>query len=272
MSSSGSIGVFDSGIGGLAITQEIRKLLPNEDIIYVADSLHAPYGEKNDAFILQRCMAITEYLISQNVKAIVVACNTATTSCIEALRERYSIPFIGTEPGIKPAVLNTKTGIIGVLATPRTLKTTSFSALADRVALNIQVELMPCPDLVQQVESLKLDYDAAAEVVRQYVQPLTEKGVDTLVLGCTHYAHLLPVISRVAGPQVRIINTEVAVAKEVMRRLNHAKLNKADLKTADLNTASTELAATRFITSGNQTHFQKQVDVLWGAGFTVAGF
>lgn len=262
MSSNGSIGVFDSGIGGLAITREIRKLLPNDDIIYVADSQHAPYGEKTDAYILQRCIAITEYLIARNVKAIVVACNTATTSCIDALRERYTIPFIGTEPGIKPAVLNTKTGIIGVLATPRTLKTNSFSALADRVAVNIQVELMPCPDLVQQVESLQLDYESAVEVVKQYVLPLIEKGVDTLVLGCTHYAHLMPVIKSIAGPQVRIINTEVAVAKEVLRRLDTAKLN----------AANTGLATTRFITSGNRTHFQKQVDVLWGPGFTVDSF
>ncbi|EGN75633.1 glutamate racemase [Idiomarina sp. A28L] len=262
MSSNGSIGVFDSGIGGLAITREIRKLLPNDNIIYVADSRHAPYGEKTDAYILQRCIAITEYLISQDVKAIVVACNTATTSCIEALRERYSIPFIGTEPGIKPAVLNTKTGIIGVLATPRTLKTNSFSSLADRVALNIQIELMPCPDLVQQVESLQLDYDSASEVVKQYVLPLIDKGVDTLVLGCTHYAHLMPVIKRIAGPEVRIINTEVAVAKEVLRRLDKT----------DLNTTNQGLATTKFITSGNQAHFQQQVDVLWGEGFDVDVF
>ncbi|RUO22558.1 glutamate racemase [Aliidiomarina iranensis] len=260
MSLNGSIGVFDSGIGGLAITQEIRKLMPNEDIVYVADSLHAPYGEKTDAAILQRSIAITEFLLTQNVKAIVVACNTATTSCIDALRQRFNIPFIGTEPGIKPAVLNTKSGVIGVLATPRTLQTNSFSALADRVALNIQVELMPCPALVEQVESLQLDYAAAKDVVAQYVTPLMAKGVDTLVLGCTHYAHLLPVITKVAGPQVTIINTEVAVAREVQRRLHQA----------NLMGEKQQGGSTQFYTTGNPTQFQRQVDMLWGAGFQVA--
>ncbi|MFQ3237257.1 MAG: glutamate racemase [Paraglaciecola sp.] len=248
------IGIFDSGIGGLSIAKEIKKLLPSEHIVYVADTGHAPYGDQSDQYILQRSLAITDFLVSHNVKTIVVACNTATTGCIATLRERYNVPFIGVEPGIMPGILNTKSGVVGVLATSKTLITPSFAMLAGRVAANINIEIMPCPDLVLQVEALKLDYSEAAEVVKKYVLPLLEKGADTLVLGCTHYGYLAHVIAQVAGPNVTLIDTQNAVAKEVMRRLENGKL---------LGIPG-EQGKAQFYSSGNLGAFQRQVKKLWG--------
>lgn len=256
------IGIFDSGIGGLSIAKEIRTLLPSEHIVYVADTYHAPYGDRSDQYILQRSLAITDFLMSQNVKAIVVACNTATTACIATVRERYRLPFIGVEPGIMPGIINTKSGVVGVLATSKTLITPSFATLASKVAPNIKIEIMPCPDLVLQVEALKLDYSDAAEVVKKYVLPLIEKGADTLVLGCTHYGYLAHVIAQVAGPNVTLINTQSAVANQVMRRL----------KNDSLLAPPGQLGTDQFYSNGHLDTFQRQVTQLWGQPSQVQQF
>lgn len=253
------IGIFDSGIGGIAIARKIRELLPAESILYVADTQHAPYGEKSDDYILQRSVAITDFLIAHQAKAIVVACNTATTSCIAQLRARYDIPFIGVEPGVKPAVLHSQSGVVGILATPKTLTTRSFSSLTERFSSQVKVEVMPCPDLVTQVEALGLAFNEAEPVVRKYVAPLLAKGADTLVLGCTHYSHLAPVIAAVAGPQVRIVSTEEPVAREARRRL----------ESAGLLCDSQQAGNACFYTSGSLPLFQQQVARLWGASSAV---
>lgn len=258
--SSGSIGVFDSGVGGLPIARAIAALLPEETLLYVADSRHAPYGEKSEEYILARSFAVSDFLISQGAKAIVVACNTATTSCIAALRDRYQLPIIGVEPGVKPAVLNTRSGVVGVLATPKTLVTDSFAALAHKVAGDVQIEVMPCPQLVAQVESLQLGHDQAVAVVSQYVRPLLEKGADTIVLGCTHYVHLKAVIQEVAGPQVLVISTEDAVAREVKRRLELAQL---------LAAQSPSSGQHQFWSNNGLALFQRQIDTLWGSAAAV---
>ncbi|WP_321276679.1 glutamate racemase [Thiomicrorhabdus indica] len=247
------IGIFDSGIGGLPIAQKVRELLPSEDIIYVADTAFAPYGEKSEAEILQRAIQVIEFLLSKNVKAIVVACNTATMVAIKTLRERYGVPFIGVEPGVKPAAIHTKTGVIGVLATEKTLSSHAFDALAKRVAGNVQMEIQPSPKLVHLVENLQLDFDQAHKAVREYVEPLMIKGADTIILGCTHFAHLTPVIEQVAGSPVTVISTELAVAKEVQRRLDLEKL----LCVATLP------AMNRFYTSGDLDLYRKQIAHLW---------
>lgn len=262
---SAPIGVFDSGVGGLPIARAIRALLPREDLLYVTDSRHAPYGAKSDEAIRARAFAVSDFLVSRGAKAIVVACNTATTTSIAAMRERYALPVIGVEPGVKPAVLNTRTGVVGVLATPKTLVTDAFTSLAHKVAGNVRVEAMACPDLVAQVESLRLSHDEAADVVTRYVQPLLDKGADTLVLGCTHYVHLKPVIMAVAGPEVQVISTEDAVAREVRRRLELAGL----LRTAE--GADTPVGGNQFWSNADHTLFKRQVDVLWGEGEDVQG-
>jgi len=248
------IGVFDSGIGGLPIAKKIRELLPHENVVYVADTQHTPYGEKSEAFILQRSLAITDFLLTHNVKAIVVACNTATMVSIKTLRERYDIPFIGVEPGVKPAAIHTQSGVIGVLATEKTLDSHSFNDLANRVAGHVQVEIQPSPKLVRLVESLQLNNADAFQAVESYVHPLIEKGADTIILGCTHFAHLTPVIEKVAGDNVSVISTELPVAKEVARRL----------ETLNLLTDEASPGKISFFSNHNQALFQKQVKHLWG--------
>lgn len=254
------IGVFDSGVGGLPIARAIRSLLPREDLLYVADSYHAPYGAKSDEAICARAFAISDFLLSRRAKAIVVACNTATTTCIASMRARYDVPIIGVEPGVKPAVLSTRSGVVGVLATPKTLVTDAFTSLARKVAGNVRVEVMACPDLVLQVESLRLSQDEAEAVVAQYVKPLLEKGADTIVLGCTHYVHLKPVIMAVAGPSVQVISTEEAVAREVHRRLDLAGLLREGRGEV------TRPGANQFWSNAPGAVFQRQIEVLWGAG------
>lgn len=254
IASSRPVGIFDSGIGGLSVAQKIRELLPNEDIVYVADSLHAPYGEKSDSYIFHRMGAVTEFLLARNVKAVVVACNTATTTAISRLRACYPIPIIGVEPGIKPAALSTHTGIIGVLATPRTLQTHSFTALAQRFAKNARIEIQPCPDLVTRIEALNLNDEQTVTLLRQYIFPLLDKGADTIVLGCTHYNHLSGLISQVAGENISIIKTDAAVAREVARRLSSEAL------LATNNHAGNE----EFWTSGSLAVYHQQIEQLWG--------
>ena len=256
------IGVFDSGIGGLSVAQKIRELLPAEDILYVADTAHAPYGDRTDQYILERSFAVTDFLISRNVKAVVVACNTATTTCIAALRARYSLPFIGVEPGIKPAAQNSRSGVIGILATPKTLVTDAFVELAHRVSGEVKIEIMACPELVMQIEDLKLNFHEVSELVGQYVRPLLAKGVDTIVLGCTHYVHLVPVIAAIAGPSVLIVSTETAVAKEVQRRL----------KDEGLMLNESRVGREEFWSNGPLEYFQKQIHHLWGKQATVQQF
>jgi len=249
------IGIFDSGIGGLSVAAKVRELLPADDILYVADSRHAPYGDKSDDFILERMNTVTDFLLGQGAKAVVVACNTATTSAIAQLRATYSVPIIGVEPGVKPAVLATRSGVVGVLATPRTLQTHSFSALAARFSSTVSIAVQPCPDLVGQIEALRFDDDRTLELLHRYILPLLEKGADTIVLGCTHYNYLAERIALVAGPDVQIVSTESAVAREVVRRL------KCEGLLADSDSIGTEA----FHTSGEVAVFGRQIECLWGA-------
>ncbi len=249
-----TIGVFDSGVGGLSIASSIRQLLPNEDLIYVADSAFAPYGDKSVAFIEQRASAIITFLIQRKVKAVVVACNTATVSTIHKLRENHTIPIIGVEPGVKPAVLNSNSGIIGVLATTQTLKSSSFSELSRRFAGDVKIEVQACPGLVEQVEALKLDHHETDSLIKTYVSPLLEKGADHIVLGCTHYAYLAPAIQKLAGPDVKIINTATAVTNELIRRLDYE----------GLLSASNNPGRDEFWSSGHQAVASEQFSLLWG--------
>lgn len=258
IASANPVGIFDSGIGGLSVARKIRELLPGENIVYVADSLHAPYGEKSDNYIFQRMSAVTAFLLARGVKAVVVACNTATTTAISRLRARYSIPIVGVEPGIKPATLSTHTGVIGVLATPRTLQTNSFTVLAERFAENVKIEIQPCPDLVARIEALNFNSDQTITLLKQYIEPLLDKGADTIVLGCTHYNHVSELISEIAGKNVAIIKTDAAVAKEVARRLSSEGL----LAVSD-HTGSEE-----FWTSGPLTAYHQQIEQLWGKSST----
>ena len=221
----GPIGVFDSGVGGLSVLRHIRALLPHEDLLYIADSGNAPYGDKPPGWIRERSLELAGWLVDRGAKAIVIACNTATAAAAGALRERLALPVIGMEPAVKPAAAATRTGVVGVLATVGTLKSAQFAALLDRFASGIEVVTQPCPGLVECVERGELDDPATRALVARHVAPLLARGADTLVLGCTHYPFLRPLIAEAAGPQVALIETGGAVARQLMRRLDEAQID-----------------------------------------------
>lgn len=213
------IGIFDSGVGGLSVYQAIRHALPDEDLIYIADSRHAPYGERSSEFIIARAIALTEFLISHGAKAVVVACNTATVIAVDILRQRFSIPIIALEPAIKPAVAHSQSGTVGVLATRRTVESPSVARLCRDYAADAKVMLQPCPGFVERVELGDIDSPATLDLVAQHLAPLLQSGADTLVLGCTHYVYLRAAIQQVAGGDVLVLDSSEAVARQVARRI-----------------------------------------------------
>src|SRR5688500_4882553 len=215
---SGPIGIFDSGVGGLSVLLEVRRELPHEDLLYVADSAHAPYGDKPAEFIERRAATIVDFFIGQGAKAIVVACNTATGIAIEGLRARQSMPIVGIEPAIKPAVSVTKSGVIGVLATRQTTASARVARLGGTHASGVEVVAQACPGLVEQIENGELASGETRALVAEYVRPLIERGADAIVLGCTHYPLVRDAIESAAGPAVTIIDPAAAVAREVRRR------------------------------------------------------
>lgn len=248
------IGVFDSGVGGLSVLREIRRALPGEDLLYVADSGFAPYGDRPGQFIQERAEAIVEFFHSERVKAVVVACNTATAVAIQALRSRYEIAIVAMEPAVKPAAEITRSGVVGILATTQTLASDSFSRLAERYGKGVRLVLQPCPGLVELVEKGEVDGSAAQSLTARYVSPLIEQGADTIVLGCTHYSFLSPVIRAAAGPAVFVIDPAVAVARELHRRL----------KTSELLSPKDKAGTERFWTSGVPGRVHPVIAKLWG--------
>ncbi len=229
MSSAAPIGVFDSGVGGISVLREMRRLLPRENLVYYADSGHCPYGGKTREQIQARAVAITEYLIARGAKLIVVACNTATIAAVEHLRATYPIPFVGMEPAVKPAAAQTRSGVVGVLATGAALAGDKFHKLVADHAGGVRVITQPCPGLVEKVEAGLLDGQETRELVQRYTAPLLQQGADVMVLGCTHYPFLRPMIQDVVGPGVSLIDTGAAVARQAQRLLEREGLaNDAD--------------------------------------------
>ena len=218
------IGVFDSGVGGLSVLREIRRELPAEDLIYVADSGYAPYGDRPEEYVRGRAVAIMEFLRGQRAKAVVVACNTATGIAVDALRARYDVPIVAIEPAVKPAAAQTRSGVVGVLATTQTLAGQKFAKLVRTHAEGVEVLTQAAPGLVDQVEAGQLAAASTRSLVEQYLRPLLEKGADTIVLGCTHYPFLEDAIRDVAGPSVTVIDSAIPVARELRRRLRTSGL------------------------------------------------
>jgi len=213
------IGIFDSGSGGLSVLKEIQKVLPSGHFIYFSDNAHCPYGEKSAAYIQDRARAITRLLTDKGAELVVVACNTATGAAIATLRAEFDIPFVGMEPAVKPAALGTKSGVIGVLATAGTLKASKYLNTKGIYQHDVRIEEHVGEGFVQLVERLELDGPEVERVVRASLQPLLDAGADTIVLGCTHYPFLRPVIERIAGPEVRVIGPAPAVARQVRKVL-----------------------------------------------------
>ena len=208
------IGIFDSGVGGISIWQEITTLLPNEETIYLADSKNAPYGQKSKQKILEFSIKNTELLIEKGCKIIVIACNTATTNAIDYLRSNYDIPFIGIEPAIKPAALQTNTNAIGILATKGTLSSGLFHATSQKFTKGITVVEQIAEGLVPLIESGKIDSPEMAILLQKYLKPMLDANIDYLVLGCSHYPFLIPKIRKLVGETVTIIDSGEAVAKQ----------------------------------------------------------
>ncbi len=212
-----TIGVFDSGSGGLSVLRELLKLLPKEKYVYFADNAHCPYGEKTAEYVQDRARAVTDILLGMGADIIVVACNTATAAAIEVLRAEYpAVPFIGMEPAVKPAALGTRSGVIGVLATAGTLKGSKYLNTKGKYGNNVRIVERVGRGFVELVESGTLSGPEAESVVRESLQPLLDEGADTIVLGCTHYPFLMDVIKSIAGPSVRIIDPAPSVARHTV--------------------------------------------------------
>ena len=224
------IGVFDSGSGGLSVLKEIIRLLPDEQYIYFADNAFCPYGEKTAAEIRSRAHVITDRLLAEGAGIIVVACNTATAAAIADLRESYpDIPFIGMEPAVKPAAIGTRTGVIGVLATAGTLKGSKYLNTKGKYEDDVKIVEHVGQGFVELVEACDLDSPKAEEIVRESVTPLLAECADTIVLGCTHYPFLAPVIQRIAGDDVTVIDPAPAVARQTVKVMQQRGLLPASL-------------------------------------------
>nr|WP_297350817.1 glutamate racemase [uncultured Caldimonas sp.] len=209
-----TVGVFDSGVGGLSVLRALRRRLPATPLVYVADSGFAPYGERGDDYVVARCRFITEFLQQQGARILVMACNTATAAAGKLLREAHpELTIVGVEPGVKPAVAQSQKRCIGVLATSGTLTSTKFQTLLDGFRNEAQIHLQPCPGLAHAIEQGDPHATQVSELVHRYCTPLRDAGVDTVVLGCTHYPFVAETIQRALGPEVRLIDTADAVAR-----------------------------------------------------------
>jgi len=256
-SATAPIGVFDSGVGGLSVLRAIRTRLPREPLIYVADSGHAPYGDRDIAYIRERAIAIVGFLVAEGAKEVVVACNTATVVAIEALRAAFDVPIVALEPAIKPAVEATRSKVVGVLATTRTLESPAVTRLASRFGSAAHILLQPCPGLVEQVEHGAIDDPATTTLLERHLAAPMAAGADQLVLGCTHYAFLRERIQAIVGPEVTLIDSADAVARQTERRLPFACA------------AASGRDRVEFYASGDPALVAARIEALWGAPISV---
>ena len=250
-----AIGVFDSGLGGLSVLREVVRLLPAESAIYVADSGHCPYGGKSAEAITARAAAITEFLLARGAKLIVVACNTATIAAVEYLRANYDVSFVGMEPAVKPAVAATRSGVVGVLATGAALAGEKLHRLIDRHRGDVRIITQPCSGLVELVEAGELDSPRSRALLARYTEPLVAAGADTLVLGCTHYPFLRPVLAEMLGPGIILLDTGEAVARRVASLLDRE----------GLRAPAGRNGAIEWWSSGDPTQMAATGSLLWGS-------
>jgi glutamate racemase len=260
------LGVFDSGVGGISVLREIARLLPDLDLAYVADTAYVPYGTRPPEIIRERSLAITTFLIDRLAsRAVVVACNTATTHAVDALRRTFPhTPIVGMEPAIKPAAAASRSGIVGVLATGATLRGERFASLVERYTDDIELLTQPCPGLVEQVEAGDLDGDETVALLREYTEPMLARGADTIVLGCTHYPFLRDALQRLVGPEITVIDTGLAVARQVARVIADGPDTNAT--TPDSPPAAAMSRTVTFYTTGDPARARPAIERLWGRG------
>lgn len=220
MSSTNPIGVFDSGVGGLSVLRAMRALMPNENVIFFGDQGHVPYGPRPLEEVRAFSVAITRWLLGEGAKLIVVACNTASAAALKYLRETFpDVKFVGMEPAVKPAAETTRTGRVGVLATPATFQGALYASVVERFANGVTLLQDTCPGLVQEIEKGNLDGEATRRILDAALGPMLERNIDTVVLGCTHYPFVIPLIERICGDSVRVIDPAPAAARQAERLL-----------------------------------------------------
>ncbi|MEB4589408.1 glutamate racemase [Candidatus Thiothrix sp. Deng01] len=241
------IGVFDSGLGGISVLREIHRLLPAEDLIYVADSGHAPYGGKEPDYIRHRSQRVAEFLLGQGAKVLVVACNTATVHAVEFLRATLPIPVVGIEPAVKPAAHLTQTGVIGVLATQQTVNSPRLHRLIKEHAGHVEVITQACPGLVEHVEAGDFSSEDLMQLLKHYTLPLLEAGADVLVLGCTHYPFLSDAIHVVTHGRMTVLETSTPVTHQLMRVLDKHALRRGSAAEGDVRFYSSREDEQHFI-------------------------
>jgi glutamate racemase len=219
------IGIFDSGVGGLSVLREIHHQYPGEDCVYVADQVHVPYGTRTREQVLEYSEGIVRYLLGRGSKIIVVACNTASAVALAELRKNFpDIPFVGMEPAVKPAAEGTSSGVVGVLATPATFQGDLYASTVERFARGVKIIQDTCPGLVDQIESGKIDHPDTWRILEEALVPMLEEGVDEVVMGCTHYPFVIPIIREIVGEEVRVIDPAPAVARQTGRLLENFDL------------------------------------------------
>src|SRR5688572_27073288 len=251
------IGVFDSGVGGISVLKAIREQMPEELVIYFGDQGHVPYGSRSIEQIQNFSEAITRFLLGQGAKIIVVACNTASAAALKHLREKFpDVQFVGMEPAVKPAAEHTRTGRVGVLATPATFQGALYASVVERFANGVELLQNTCPGLVQQIEQGNLDGEETRRILEEALLPMLDMNIDTVVLGCTHYPFVIPLIQQIVGSSVRVIDPAPAVAKQVRRVLEARGLKRESESQGDL----------KLYTSGDPDAFRSMLPVLLGEG------
>jgi glutamate racemase len=249
------IGVFDSGMGGLSVLRAIRRLLPTQPVIYIGDQFHVPYGQRTLEEVRGFSREVTNFLLAQGARLIVVACNTASAAALHVLRAEFpDVPFVGMEPAVKPAAEQTHTGVVGVLATYATFQGSLYASVVERFAHDVTLLQDPCLGLVPEIEKGNLDGRETRTILTKILNPMLEKGIDTIVLGCTHYPFVIPLIQDIVGSSVRVIDPAPAVARQTQRLLlEHGWLSE-----------NKENAVVKYFTTGDAQQMQKLLPLFIG--------
>lgn len=249
------VGIYDSGIGGLSVLREIKEMLPFQPLYYIADQAHVPYGERELEEIRDFSFAITDFLESKGAQVIVVACNTASAAALKDLRKAYPhLTFVGMEPAVKPASQKTHNGVVGVLATPATFQGKLYNTLVERFAKDVQILTHTCPGLVEAIENGDLTSPNTRLILQRALLPMAEKGADTIVLGCTHFPFVVPLIKSIVGPKISVIDPSPAIAKRVSYLLREL----------DLLSGYTNATKRTFSTTGDPKKYQQAIHTLLG--------
>jgi glutamate racemase len=249
------IGIFDSGVGGLSVLRAIRQLMPEESVIYFGDQGHVPYGPRPLQQVRDFSEGITRFLLSKGAKIIVVACNAASAAALTYLRQTFSdVSFVGMEPAVKPAAEHTETGVVGVLATPATFQGALYASVVERFANGVELLQDTCVGLVQQIEKGDLSGTATRKILEDALHPMLEKNIDTVVLACTHYPFVIPLIQEIAGEKVRVIDPAPAVARQTKRLLEAKGLKRETGSRGEI----------KFFTSGDARFVQSLLPKLFG--------